>query len=480
MEENKLVGRTSLIKKRTNVYEQESRRKFVDIMNNPQFTYSDCLDYIDTEIKQGKRMARFDYKLRCFKNDGIYQVSQAINKVFGAVNSMEDKSPSGDSDVHMVDIQLANGMHVKAPYGKIALNGLGEEAYIDINYDTDEHMLIVTGKCQMRYTTIIDDIMTQANDLLKTSSIYKNQALEITDINEPKILNLSSIDNQLMVLSDSTKYALRPIEARILQPENCISKGIPLKFGALLAGNYGSGKTLIAFKLAKQAIDNGWMFIYLKDPTQLAEVLRMAQVIDKSGWGVVVFVEDIDQVTRGNRDAAMQDILNTLDGGDTKNMNVISLFTTNHLELIEPTFLRGKRIGSIISLGSLDKKTANEFIHRSFEEECYQIHDDLTEVCEMVEKANIVPAFMAEIIESVKSNMILDNECEVKAEYLKYAIKAYEYQVQLAQTKNMSKTTEQTFIESAQQLFCKEPKHYQALIKMLETHWGEDITDYTR
>ena len=28
----------------------------------------------------------------------------------------------------------------------------------------------------------------------------------------------------------------------------------------------------------------------------------------------------------------MQDILNTLDGGDTKQMNVIALFTTNHLE----------------------------------------------------------------------------------------------------------------------------------------------------
>ena len=478
MEDRKLVGRNTLIKKRTNAYEQESRKKFVEIMNNPRFTYSDCLDYIDTEIKQGKRMARFDYKLRCFKNDGIYQVSQAINKVFGAVNSMEDKSPSGDSDIQTVDICLADGTRTKAPYGKIALQGLGDEAYIDINYDTDEHLLVVTGKCQMRYTSIIDDIMSQANELLKTNSIYKNQALEITDINEPKILDLSNIDSQLMVLSDSTKYALRPIEARLLQPENCVRKGIPLKYGALLEGNYGTGKSLIAFKLAKQAIENGWMFIYLKDPTQLAEVLRMSQVVDKSGWGVVVFVEDVDQVTRGNRDAAMQDILNTLDGGDTKGMNVISLFTTNHIELIEPTFLRGKRIGSIISLGSLDRKTADEFIRRSFEKECYTIHDDLSEVCEMVEKAHIVPAFMAEIIESVKSNMILDNECEVKADYLKYAIKAYEHQVQLAQTKNMSKTVEQTFVEAAQQLFCRDPKNYGAFLKMMEDHCDESVENF--
>ena len=41
---------------------------------------------------------------------------------------------------------------------------------------------------------------------------------------------------------------------------------------------------------------------------------------------VIIFLEDLDQIARGNRDSAMQDILNTLDGGDTKNMNVISIY----------------------------------------------------------------------------------------------------------------------------------------------------------
>lgn len=37
-----------------------------------------------------------------------------------------------------------------------------------------------------------------------------------------------------MVVSKETEYALRPINARILNPEKCI----PLKFGALLEGGY--------------------------------------------------------------------------------------------------------------------------------------------------------------------------------------------------------------------------------------------------
>ena len=82
----------------------------------------------------------------------------------------------------------------------------------------------------------MDDIVDVTKRNLRANSIYKGQALEISDINSPKILDLSSIDKQLMVLSKETEYALRPIYARLLNPEMCVEKGIPLKFGALLEG----------------------------------------------------------------------------------------------------------------------------------------------------------------------------------------------------------------------------------------------------
>ena len=70
-----------------------------------------------------------------------------------------------------------------------------------------------------------------------------------------------------------------------------------------------------------------------------------------------------------------------------KNMNVISIFTTNHIELIEPTFLRGKRIGSVISLGFLDKKTAKEYITITFSKDNYEIAPEgMDEVCSLIEE----------------------------------------------------------------------------------------------
>jgi len=151
----------------------------------------------------------------------------------------------------------------------------------------------------------------------------------------------------------------------------------------------------------------------------------------------------IDQVARGDRDSSMQDILNTLDGGDTKQMNVISIFTTNHIEMIEPTFLRGKRIGCIINMEGLDAETAKEFIMKSFGDE-YELPDteELDTVCKRIEASNIVPAFMAEIIESVKANMMFEETNEVKAEYIDFSLESYLDQVELAATKDMTETPE--------------------------------------
>ena len=480
---NKLTpsrGKSSVLDKKVNQYEETMKQKFIGIMSEKGIKYADCLDYIQNEIEQSKKMSKFYYKIPCFKNDGIYQLNQAISEVLGSVVSKEDSNPSGNSSISTVDIILADGTRVKAPYGDIQLSGLGEDSTISINYSEDLHVLLVTGRCQFRFSSLIDDIVEVTKKNISTNSIYKGQALEITDINEPKILDLSGVDKQLMILSDKVKYDLRPIHARLFNPERCIEKGIPLKFGVLLSGGYGTGKTQLAFKLARQAVQNGWMFFYLKDPTLLAETLRMSKIIDKSGHGAVVFVEDIDQVTRGDRDSAMQDILNTLDGGDTKDMNVIAMFTTNHIELIEPTFLRGKRIGTIISMGPLDAKTAEEFIRESFKIGCYTIEDDLTEVCQLIEDSKIVPAFMAEIIEKVKSAMILEDQCEVKAEYIKYSVESYLEQVKLSQTKDMSLTPEKKFVEALREILHsrKSEEDQQAFIKMMEDYCEEKIDNY--
>ena len=433
-------GTTAAIAARVNKYEESQKQRIIEVCQS-NMKYADVLGFIEGEIKQSKKMASFKYTLLCWKPDGVYQLNRAINEVFGSAVSKEDKSPSGNSNIDTVDVILADGSRTKVPFGKISLEELGEDSEININYDNDRHLLLVKGQCQFKYQSLIDDIVERTKELLATESIYKNQALEITNLSEPKIMTLAGIDKQFMVLSKKTEFELQPLRSRILYPEKCIAKGIPLKYGCLLEGRYGTGKTLLAFKLAKDAVNNGWSFVYLKDPSLLAETLRMCKVVDRSGHGVIVFVEDIDQVTRGNRDSAMQDILNTLDGGDTKDMNVITLFTTNHIELIEPTFLRGKRIGSVITMDCLDAETAERFIRETFSEaEGYSVDDDLSDVCNYIAKAQIAPAFMAEIVESTKSKLIFTEETHVTSFHIKTSVESYQRQVGLASKKAIIET----------------------------------------
>lgn len=433
-------GTTAAIAARVNKYEESQKQRIIEVCQS-NMKYADVLGFIEGEIKQSKKMASFKYTLLCWKPDGVYQLNRAINEVFGSAVSKEDKSPSGNSNIDTVDVILADGSRTKVPFGKISLEELGEDSEININYDNDRHLLLVKGQCQFKYQSLIDDIVERTKELLATESIYKNQALEITNLSEPKIMTLAGIDKQFMVLSRKTEFELQPLRSRILYPEKCIAKGIPLKYGCLLEGKYGTGKTLLAFKLAKDAVNNGWSFVYLKDPSLLAETLRMCKVVDRSGHGVIVFVEDIDQVTRGNRDSAMQDILNTLDGGDTKDMNVITLFTTNHIELIEPTFLRGKRIGSVITMDCLDAETAERFIRETFSEaEGYSVDDDLSDVCNYIAKAQIAPAFMAEIVESTKSKLIFTEETHVTSFHIKTSVESYQRQVGLASKKAVIET----------------------------------------
>lgn len=433
-------GTTAAIAARVNKYEESQKQRIIEVCQS-NMKYADVLGFIEGEIKQSKKMASFKYTLLCWKPDGVYQLNRAINEVFGSAVSKEDKGPSGNSNIDTVDVILADGSRTKVPFGKISLEELGEDSEININYDNDRHLLLVKGQCQFKYQSLIDDIVERTKELLATESIYKNQALEITNLSEPKIMTLAGIDKQFMVLSKKTEFELQPLRSRILYPEKCIAKGIPLKYGCLLEGKYGTGKTLLAFKLAKDAVNNGWSFVYLKDPSLLAETLRMCKVVDRSGHGVIVFVEDIDQVTRGNRDSAMQDILNTLDGGDTKDMNVITLFTTNHIELIEPTFLRGKRIGSVITMDCLDAETAERFIRETFSEaEGYSVDDDLSDVCNYIAKAQIAPAFMAEIVESTKSKLIFTEETHVTSFHIKTSVESYQRQVGLASKKAIIET----------------------------------------
>lgn len=222
-----------------NDYDSTQKRKLVELGNSSK-SYRDILMYLENEIKLSKKMADFRHPIFGFRDDCVFQLNKAIELIYGVAAGENEKKPSGgEHNLQMIDIVLADGTRKKVPYGKISLPEMGDGALIDIAYDQKTTTLYVTGTCEFRYNTMIDEIVEKTRWFLNNESIYKDQAIELDEKFTPKVLDLSNIDKEFMVLSKKIEIQLKPLYARVLHAEKCKLKGVPLKMGALLEGPYG-------------------------------------------------------------------------------------------------------------------------------------------------------------------------------------------------------------------------------------------------
>ena len=219
---------------------EESKKEELVTLGSGSKTWNEILKYLKVEIKKSTEIVNFNYRIKCFLEDGAYQLNKAVQEMTGAAESIGDAKPSGGKDnVQMLDVELSNGARVKVPYGTIALTDMGENAQINIQYDTVRNELVVSGSCEFRFQALMDNIIDRTKILLNSDSIYKNQAFQLDKDFKPKYLNLDNIDKEFMILSARTEKELKPLMARIVEPEKCVAKGIPLKYGVLLEGPYG-------------------------------------------------------------------------------------------------------------------------------------------------------------------------------------------------------------------------------------------------
>lgn len=424
------------------------------IETHGETNYPYVLEYIQNEIEESTRIIAFNYNFKCFREDGAYALDKSIKKIIGYTKQQNEKTPSGSNPPKMLNISFLSGKNLKVPFGKINLPNYGDGAFIDMHYDLDNQEMYVKGQCEKRYVEMLDQIIDNTKECLKTDSIYKNQAIKISNIEEsPEFINLSSINNTNLYLTPSAKLATEPIEARIEKTQMCIDKNIDIRFGVLLAGSYGVGKSLYAFKLANKAILNGWGFLYCSDPQNILYCMKIANMLADNAKGIVLFVEDADQVlnVRNNK---TNEISLMMDGGETKSKNVITILTTNHPELIDPTFLRGKRIGSLVKLGAPDKQTAKKMIEGTMVDETGMsiLENECDEAALMIEKEQIVPAFIMEILDRVKSHLIYRDKQTITCEDIISSIISFKEQMNIAGLKDVSKSDADLFYDGFKKL----------------------------
>src|SRR5690606_23730038 len=95
----------------------------------------------------------------------------------------------------------------------------------------------------------------------------------------------------------------------------------------------------------------------------------------------------------------MDDILNIIDGIDTKSANIITVLTTNNLENIHPAMLRPGRLDAVIDVAPPDAEAVTRLI-RLYGGETIAPDADLSSVGETL--AGTIPAVIAEVVKRAK------------------------------------------------------------------------------
>lgn len=126
-----------------------------------------------------------------------------------------------------------------------------------------------------------------------------------------------------------------------------------------MAGKPGTGKTMVMALAASIAPKHGWTYIEFENAKDLPRVLKMAESLAPC----VVASEDIDRADdAGKRNDTMNAILNSMDNAQNKKAEIITILTTNHIELLTEPILRPGRFDEIIELGDTDAQTAERLL----------------------------------------------------------------------------------------------------------------------
>jgi hypothetical protein len=361
--------------------------------------------------------------------DAIWALFQAVAELHGFTKIL-DYAPWQKA----ASISVPTGVNTtqQIPWGPIKVRGLAHAFCPHVQEDRDgNEALYIHNNIRAKDKKKVDRIISKTVEILSERSIYKGKAIEVEFasmatgghgaklVAKPPIFIDIGNGNDELIFGEKVQ---RLLDVNLFTPirstQACRDHNIPRRRTILLAGGYGVGKTMTARQTASECVKNGWTYIYVRDLGSLEKALYFA----KKYQPAVVFAEDINRITDGNRDAAMDKLLNTLDGVDRKDDEVMVIFTTNDMDDIHPSMLRPGRVDSVITIEPPDSKAAERLV-RLYGRGLIADEADLTRTGKMLDGQ--IPAIIREAVERSKLAAIADlspgQPMKVQAHHLEIA-----------------------------------------------------------
>tara|TARA_R100000234_G_scaffold101521_1_gene70580 strand:+ start:6327 stop:7742 length:1416 start_codon:yes stop_codon:yes gene_type:complete len=350
-------------------------------------------------------------------NELLYAFYKACNDTFGKMTGKSTSSFFGSQPAESRNIDIAFGERITVPYGNVEVPGLPIEMHVEVYEHTNrwESILTFSTTCRRKFESLVKRIIAEVERIMNTESIFKGKAID----SEFSFLDVNGFDLDSVIYGVEEYAQLRANVFRFIEDTDYIKNdlGMGLNRKILLYGSYGTGKSLTARRIAHMCSVNGWTYMQAADD-DFHTVLNFAQ--QKKLWPMVIFKEDVDTDTGSDRDVKMNRILNQLDGALTKDAQVITVLTTNHIEEIQAAMNRPGRTDAQLEIGHVDE----DVLERIVRYHCRKVEiDDSIDFGSLLKAAeSYTPAF---VVEGCKRAMLYTEKGEsIDEEALRRALES--------------------------------------------------------
>lgn len=419
-------------KKRTEEKEASDRKITVlrqgdKIILPDDMSYEDAHEHLSRQEQEENTVVAINEEVNCFPLDGAVALAEVLKERFGWTNLTPTPGFFSDRPPSLIGVEVGYQTTVQIPWGRMIVPKI--DGYIQTHFKIKDGMpiFVMIGEVKRKHEKYLSEIAKDVRIRAETHSIYKGKTVKIGFRDSsgcriekfdvafaPKFLDTKIRNKQAAVYSKSIE---KSIEINLLNPiqhsDKCRNFEIPLKRGVLLGGPFGTGKTLAAWKTAKVCSENGWTFLYVEDVRDLDLAMGFAKLYSPC----VLFAEDVDRAVGMERDSEIDRILNTLDGVDSKNTEIITVLTTNKLEDINAAFLRPGRMDTVIEVTPPDNEALVRMVRMYGVDRSGRNMIDATDEQLMVAVECLVgsnAAFVREVVERSKLAAISDSTSELK------------------------------------------------------------------
>lgn len=349
----------------------------------------DAINAMTAMIREQDEEASIRIQIECNSNDGLVCFSRAMTRVFGSLLASENYSFFGIEPAQNVSIPVDFGVTESVPLFNVRVPGLPISMSINKkgNGTSMREVVTVDITYQRLYETMVKKVEREFRQELATNSIFKGKAFK----SDFTFIDLSTDTSRLVHSRKEERVLESNLFLPITNPKLCKELGIPNRRSILLEGPFGTGKTLTAIKAAQLAIKNGYTVIFAAADCDIATALTIA----KRYAPALLSFEDVDSQTSGSRDTRLNRILEESDGALTKSDHVLSILTTNNIDVINPAMLRPGRIDLIVRLGKLDPETTLRMVAAYADN---RLDESVTEDALWKAAKEFSPAFIAEVV----------------------------------------------------------------------------------